>query len=67
MKGRRLYDEGGVVATTILQQLGGAGRLRMMTGAYNFLDLKNGLSFRIKNQRANYVKITLTSMDLYDV
>ena len=67
MKGRRLYDDGGVVANTILEQLGGAGRLRMMTGAYNFVDLGNGLSFKIKNQRANYIKIKLTSMDLYDV
>lgn len=67
MKGRRLYDDGGVVANTILEQLGGAGRLRMMTGAYNFYDLGNGLSFKIKNQRANYIKITLTPMDLYDV
>lgn len=67
MKGRRMYDDGGVVANTILDQLGGAGRLRMMTGAYNFRDLGNGLSFRIKNQRANYIKIVLTPMDLYDV
>jgi hypothetical protein len=64
---RRIYDDGGVVANTILQQLGGAGRLRMMTGAYNFIDLKNGLSFRLKNPRANYVKIMLNGMDLYDV
>jgi len=67
MKGRRLYDDGGRIANTILEQLGGAGRLRMMTGAYNFVDLGNGLSFKIKNQRANYIKIKLTSMDLYDV
>jgi len=64
---RRLYDDGGIVANTILQQLGGAGRLRVMTSAYNFRDLGNGLSFKIKNQRANYIKINLTSMDLYDV
>jgi hypothetical protein len=38
-----------------------------MTGAYNFVNRGNGLSFKIKNQRANYIKITLTSMDLYDV
>jgi hypothetical protein len=29
--------------------------------------MPNGVSFRIKNQRANYIKITLTSMDLYDL
>ena len=55
------------VANTILQQIGGMGALKMMTGAYNFIALKNGVSFRIKNQRANYIKIMLTSMDLYDV
>jgi hypothetical protein len=38
-----------------------------MTGAYNFIDLGNGVSFKIKNQRANYIKITLNSMDLYDL
>ncbi len=58
---------GGEVARTILQQLGGAGRLNAMTGAYNFIDRGNGLSFKIKNQRANYIKITLNSKDLYDV
>jgi hypothetical protein len=62
-----MYDDGGEVANTILQQLGGAGRLRAMTGAYNFYDLGDGLSFKIKNARANYIKIKLTSMDLYDV
>ena len=67
MKGRRMYDDGGTVANTILDQLGGAGRLRAMTGAYNFYDIGNGLSFKIKNARANYIKIKLTSMDLYDV
>lgn len=67
MRVRKLYNEGGEIASTILQQLGGANRLHAMTGAYNFVNLGNGLSFKIKNQRANYIKITLTSMDLYDV
>ena len=67
MRVRKLYNEGGQVASTILQQLGGANRLHAMTGAYNFMNLGNGLSFKIKNQRANYIKITLNSMDLYDV
>jgi len=64
------YAEGGAtntIATTILKQLGGAGRLNAMTGAYNFRDLGNGVSFRIKNQRANYIKVTLNGMDLYDL
>jgi hypothetical protein len=38
-----------------------------MTGAYNFIALKDGVSFRIKNAKANYIKITLTSLDLYDL
>lgn len=55
------------IASTILQQLGGMNRLRIMTGAYNFLALDKGVSFRIKNPKANYIKITLTSADLYDL
>lgn len=58
---------GGIVANSILSQLGGSGRLNAMTGAYAFGDTGNGLSFKIKNQKANYVKITLNSRDLYDV
>jgi DNA repair protein RadC len=64
---RKRYDDGGMVASTILEQLGGIGRIKAMTGAYNFVDIGNGVSFRIKNQRANYVKIKLNSMDLYDL
>ena len=55
------------IAQTIISQLGGSGKLKAMTGAYNFVAEKNGVSFRLKNPRANYVKITLTSMDLYDL
>lgn len=69
--GRKRYAEGGKtdtsIAQTILSQLGGTGRLNAMTGAYNFTALKNGVAFRIKNQKANYIKITLTSMDEYDL
>jgi len=63
------YENGGStsVAMTILQQLGGRGRLTAMTGAYNFYDIGNGLSFKIKNPRANYIKIKLNGKDLYDV
>jgi hypothetical protein len=55
------------IAMTILQQLGGMNRLNIMTGAYNFLIVNNGVSFKIKNPRANYIKVTLTSMDLYNL
>jgi len=67
MPTRKRYNDGGIVASTILEQLGGIGRIKAMTGAYNFVDIGNGVSFRIKNQRANYVKIKLNSMDLYDL
>jgi antirestriction protein len=55
------------VAKTILEQLGGAGRLQVMTGAYNFVAYPNGVSFKFKNRKVNYVKITLNGMDLYDI
>ena len=68
------FDNGGGVgedktriANEIVKQLGGMGRLNIMTGAYNFIALPNGVSFRIKNPRANYIKVTLNSMDEYDV
>ena len=38
------------VAKTILQQLGGAGRLQLMVGAYNFVAYPNGVAFKFKNR-----------------
>lgn len=68
------YDNGGSVgqtdysvAQTILNQLGGMKRLVIMTGAYNFVASSNAVSFRIKNRKVNYIKITLNGKDLYDV
>lgn len=68
------YDNGGTTGSTdysvakiILEQLGGQGKLVVMTGAYNFIGFPNGLSFKLKSRKANYVKITLNAMDLYDV
>lgn len=68
------YDNGGSVgqtdysvAQTILNQLGGMKRLVIMTGAYNFVASPNAVSFRIKNRKVNYIKITLNGKDLYDV
>jgi hypothetical protein len=55
------------VAKVILEQLGGAGRLVVMTGANNFISFSNGVSFKIKNRKVNYVKIVLNGKDLYDV
>ena len=55
------------IAETILQQLGGGRRLVMMVGAYNFVVVENGVAFKIKNAKANYIKIKLNSKDLYDL
>lgn len=63
------YAQGGntQVAQTIAEQLGGTGRIKMMTGAYNFGTSGNNLTFRIKNRKVNYVRITLNGKDLYDL
>jgi hypothetical protein len=68
------FDNGGTtgstdysVAQTILNQLGGMKRLVIMTGAYNFVASSNAVSFRIKNRKVNYIKITLNGKDLYDI
>lgn len=52
----------------LLQQLGG-NKFIAMTGAKNFVKDTNSLSFRITNAKygINYVKITLNSMDTYDM
>lgn len=55
------------MAKIIIQQLGGFGKLRAMTGAYNFVAQENGVSFKIKNPKANYIKVILNGKDLYDV
>tara|TARA_Y100000034_G_scaffold122368_1_gene167740 strand:+ start:2385 stop:2705 length:321 start_codon:yes stop_codon:yes gene_type:complete len=58
------------IATTILNQIGGIGRIKAMTGANNFVALENGVSFRLPKMsgvKANFVKITLSPQDLYDV
>jgi hypothetical protein len=63
----RKFADGGVIASNIIMQLGGFSRLQIMLGAYNFVDLKNGLSFKIKNPKANFIKIILNGKDLYDI
>ena len=74
IKLKQKFDNGGTtgstdysVAQTILNQLGGMKRLVIMTGAYNFVASNNSVSFRIKNRKVNYIKITLNGKDLYDV
>lgn len=57
-------------ASEILRQLGG-GRFMAMTGAKNFVkdNNKQMIAFKIgRNSKGiNYVKITLNSMDTYDM
>ena len=57
------------VANTILNQLGGYSRLNIMIGLKDCMINGAGVSFKIKfvGAAANYVKIQLNSMDLYDV
>lgn len=56
------------VAETIIQQLGGQSRLRVMVNAKDFVATDNGLMFRFSGcRKANKVRITLNSMDTYDV
>lgn len=60
------------VAITILNQLGG-NKFRAMTGAKDFYATNNSMGFRLPGgggfckNGVNYVKITLNSMDTYDV
>jgi hypothetical protein len=57
-------------ADTIIAQLGG-NKFRAMTGAKSFMfnAAEKSLSMRIgrNSKSVNYVKITLTAMDLYNV
>ena len=56
------------VAETILEQLGGAGKLKAMINAKNFSGSDNSLTFRFSmNTKMNCVKIVLNAMDTYDL
>jgi hypothetical protein len=56
------------VAEEILRTLGG-NKFRVMTGAKHLAGDENSLSMRIgrNSSNSNYLKITLNSMDLYDM
>ena len=59
---------GNQVAQTILKQMGGTNRLSAMIGANNFINHGDAVSFRFKGSTfANYFKVTLNSMDTYDI
>ncbi len=52
----------------IIDALGGYGKLSAMIGANSFGYSKNYTAFKFKgSKKANYVKITLNSKDLYDI
>lgn len=57
------------IANEIIRQMGGAGRLNVMTGAKNFVASENSVHFRIgrNSKGVNVVRITLNAMDTYDV
>lgn len=59
------------IAETIITQMGGICRLVKFTGAYNFRDYGNGLSFRfnnVTNIKINYFKIVYDEgEDLYNL
>jgi hypothetical protein len=58
------------VAKTIIQQMGGQGRLVAMLGAYNFVGSENSVAFRFKcraHNGANGLYIRLDPSDTYTV
>jgi hypothetical protein len=57
------------IAQTILEQMGGKGKIVAMTGARDFLILDRGIQFSFPKAIAgiNRVKIILTDADLYDI
>jgi len=58
--------QGKDIATIIIQQLGGYGKLKAMINARNMAYDDNSLSFRFSGYRkAVFCRITLTSLDLY--
>jgi len=55
------------VATTILEQMGGR-MFCMMCGVHSKVAIENGIMFGFKGSRkANKMKVTLNSMDTYDI
>lgn len=55
------------IANTILKQLGG-NKIIAMVGAYNLIDLGNGLQFDFKGSRkVNKIQIILNGGNTYDI
>ena len=61
-------DEQIQIANTIINQMGGSGKLKAMVGAKDFLALDSGVQFKFKlNPKMNKVVIKYNDLDLYDV
>jgi len=57
------------IPQTILDQLGGGGLIKMMTGAKQFVGMPNGLQIHIPRSPKGVavIKIELSGKDLYDL
>ena len=56
------------IANTIIRQMGGAGKLKAMIGARDFLALDSGVQFSFKmNTKMNKCIVELTGDDLYNM
>jgi hypothetical protein len=63
----RKFEIGGVIPSRIVMALGGLSKLRTKYGAYDFVEFDNGLSFRIRNAKTNFIKITQNNIALIDL
>lgn len=62
--------DGRQIAETIIQQMGGYGKLKAMINAKDFLysDKEKSLQFKFSgSKKVNCIKITLNNLDLYDI
>lgn len=61
-------DEQKEIAMTIINQMGGAGKLKAMLGVKTFGVIDGGVVFQFKmNPKMNKCEIKLNGMDLYDM
>jgi len=61
-------EENKRIAMTIINQMGGAGKLKAMLGVKQFLVIDEGVVFQFKmNSKMNKCEIKLNGMDLYDM
>jgi hypothetical protein len=63
----RKFEVGGVIPSKIVMAFGGLSNLRTKYGAYDFVELDNGLTFKIRFAKTNFIKITLNNIGLYNL